>query len=169
MIDQKTNFFKISHSLQTNLTTLSTFSPSSLKTWNSVWNLHKSLHNLWPHRKEKSVGDLFWKSCLKRGRVKWSGDPPLTGATCLHEQSWDQGLGSIYALIRKCQFLPHFFWFYPLVPGSPPPWRKQYLCERAFGRGQNWIVQMKEVNCVAPPWGTASLRSACLGKSTGKY
>ena len=48
-------------------------------------------------------------------------------------------------------------------------WRKQYLCERAFGWGQNWIVQMKEVNCVAPPWGTASLRSSCLGKSTGKY
>ena len=47
-----------------------------------------------------------------------------------------------------------------------PKWGKQYLCERASGRGQNWIVQMKEVNCVAPPWRTPSLKSLCLTKST---
>ena len=52
--------------------------------------LKSSLPNLftiyWPHRKEKSVGDLFWKSRLKLGAAL-SGQviPPLTGATCLHE------------------------------------------------------------------------------------
>ena len=51
-----------------------------------------------------------------------------------------------------------------LAPQLMPKWRKQYLCERASGRGQNWIVQMKEVNCVAPPWRTPSLKSLCLTK-----
>ena len=51
-----------------------------------------------------------------------------------------------------------------LAPQLMPKWRKQYLCERASGRGQNWIVQMKEVNCVAPPWRTPSLKSLCLYK-----
>ena len=53
-----------------------------------------------------------------------------------------------------------------LSPQLMPKWGKQYLCERASGRGQNWIVQMKEVNCVAPPWRTPSLKSLCLTKST---
>ena len=54
---------------------------------NSVSSPPKSPHDLLTASEREIRGrGSFWKSRLKkRGRVKWSGDPPLTGATCLPE------------------------------------------------------------------------------------
>ena len=54
---------------------------------NTVSSPPKSPHDLLTASEREIRGrGSFWKSRLKkRGRVKWSGDPPLTGATCLPE------------------------------------------------------------------------------------
>ena len=154
-----------------NLAWKSTFSPS-LRAWILFPPLPNLLTIYWPHRKEKSVaGDLFENLGSRSvgalsGQVipLWQephaylsiqvGSGPETAEISIPSIEFHSFLGSS---IKKNPF------------NTERRWRKQYLCERAFGWGQNWIVQMKEVNCVAPPWGTASLRSPCLGKSTGKY
>ena len=54
---------------------------------NTVSSPPKSPHDLLTASEREIRGrGSFWKSRLKkRGHVKWSGDPPLTGATCLPE------------------------------------------------------------------------------------
>ena len=162
------------------------FSPS-LRAWILFPPLPNLLTIYWPHRKEKSVaGDLFEDLGSRSvgalsGQVipLWQephaylsiqvGSGPETAEISIPSPyilfHWSSKLG------KHTEKTESFLG--PSIKKSPfnteRRWRKQYLCERAFGWGQNWIVQMKEVNCIAPPWGTASLRSSCLGKPTGKY
>ena len=135
----------------------------------------------WPRiGKRNLVLGIFWKISAeeKRGRVKWSGDLlPLWQEPHAYMSIRVRSGPLMYSSknLKSSKIAKHAH--YTIEGPSNEKdllhrkrrWGKQYLCERAFGWGRNWIVQMKEVNCVAPPWGTASLRSSCLGKSTGEY